>query len=230
MQSKKLGGGKVRVSTQHYLEIAEIKEDAVVLKDGTMRAVLVVASTNFALKSEEEQNAVIGGYMQFLNSLEHPLQIVVQSRRLNIDEYLARLERSEKEQTNELLKAQISDYRSFVKELVELGEIMSKRFFIIVPYSPLSDKRKGFWSRLFELVQPSMIIHLKEERFRVHRAALMQHVNHIMTGLSSLGLNSVLLDTQGLIELYYRVYNPDIFETEKLTDVGKIRTEESLSV
>lgn len=230
MQSKKLAGGKIQVSTQQYLDIAEIKEDTVVLKDGTLRAVLGASSINFALKSEEEQNATIAAYVQFLNSLEHPLQIVIQSRKLNIDDYLERLKKAEKEQVNELLRMQIIDYRAFVKELVELGEIMSKRFFVIVSYNPLSDKRKGFWSRLLELFQPAAIISLKEARFRVHRNALLQRVSHIQTGLSSMGVRTVLLDTQSLIELYYRIYNPEVSETEKLVDLAKIRSEESLSV
>lgn len=217
-------------STQQFLDIAEIKEDVAVLKDGTMRAVLAVASINFALKSEEEQNATVAAYTQFLNSLEYPIQIVIQSRKLNLDEYLLRLEKSQKEQTNELLKAQIADYRTFVKELVDLGEIMSKRFFVVVSYNPLSDKRKGFWARLLELFQSASVIRLKGERFHRHRSDLMQRVSHIETGLSSIGLKSVVLDTQGLIELYYRVYNPEIAEVEKMTEVEKIQTEENMSV
>ncbi len=227
MQSKKLAGTKPGPSVQQYLDIAEIKEDSVVMKDGTLRAVLAVASMNFALKSEEEQNATIAAYTQFLNSLEYPLQVVIQSRTLNIDEYLKRLEKSEKDQSNELLRVQIADYRSFVKELVELGEIMSKRFFIVVSYNPLSDKRKGFFPRLSELLQPAKIVRLKEERFRKHRDALLQRVSHIVSGLASIGLKTAILDTQGLIELYYRAYNPDIADTEKLADIGKIQTEEA---
>lgn len=230
MQSKKLAKAKAGPSTQQYIDIAEIREDTVIMKDGTMRVVLAVASINFALKSEEEQGATISAYMQFLNSLEFPLQIVIQSRKLNIDDYLIRLEKSQKEQTNELLKAQIADYRAFIKELVELGEIMNKRFFVVVPYNPLSDKRKNFWARLFELFQPVTVVKLKEERFRRHKGDLMQRVNHVMTNLSSIGLKSIPLDTQSLIELYYRVYNPDLAETEKLADVAKIGTEDSVSV
>lgn len=227
MQSKKLAGAKPGPSVQQYLDIAEIKEDAAVMKDGTLRAVLAVASINFALKSEEEQNATIAAYTQFLNSLEYPLQIVIQSRKLNIDEYIKRLEKSEKEQSNELLRVQMADYRSFVKELVELGEIMSKRFFVVVSYNPLSDKRKGFFARLSELFQPAKIVRLKEERFRKHRDALLQRVSHLVSGLASIGLKTAMLDTQGLIELYYRAYNPDIADTEKLADIGKIQTEEA---
>ena len=230
MQSKKLAGAKPGPAVQQYLDIAEIKEDVVVLKDGTLRAVLAVASVNFGLKSEDEQNATISAYVQFINALEHPLQIVIQSRKLNIDEYINRLERAEHEQTNDLLRLQITNYRSFIKELVELGEIMSKRFFLVVPYSPLSDKRKGFWSRFSELLRPLVTVRIREERFRAHRGALLQRVSHVQNGLSSIGLKSQALDTQALIELYYRVYNPDIAEVEKLQDLAKIKTEESYAV
>jgi hypothetical protein len=128
MKSKKLANKKVSISTQQYLDIAEIKNDSVALKDGTLRAVLLVSSINFALKSEDEQNASISAYVSFLNALDFPLQIVIQSRKLNIDVYLEQLAQRERMLSNELLRAQISDYREYVKELVELGEIMSKRF------------------------------------------------------------------------------------------------------
>ncbi|MFN7088913.1 MAG: hypothetical protein ACK4NX_03830, partial [Candidatus Paceibacteria bacterium] len=106
----------------------------VVMKDGTLRAVLLVSSINFALKSEEEQNAIIQAYIQFLNSIDHPLQIVVQSRKLDIDRYLDHLKELEKAHTNELLKMQMADYRQFVQELLEMAEIMTKRFYIVIPY------------------------------------------------------------------------------------------------
>ena len=129
--------------TQRYLDIAEIREDAVVMRDGTLRAVVMVSSINFALKSEDEQQAIIQGYMQFLNGLEHPLQVVVQSRKMNVDGYLATLRQQEETIHNELLKTQIRDYTSFIKELVDLGQIMQKRFFVVVPYDPAEGNEKG---------------------------------------------------------------------------------------
>jgi type IV secretory pathway VirB4 component len=226
MQSKKLAGAKPGVATKHRLDIAEIREDCVILKDGTLRAVLLVSSINFALKSEEEQNAIIAAYVSFLNALEFPLQIVVQSRKLNIDAYLEKLRLAEKEQPNELLKIQIADYREYVKELVEMGSIMSKRFYVAVPYDPLSDKRKGFWTRFSEVLRPGSIIKLGGEKFKKRRRDLYGRVEHVQMLLSSMGLTSVILDTQSLIELYYNVYNPEVIDTEKLTDVSKLRVEE----
>lgn len=226
MQSKKLAGPKPGVATKQRLDVAEIREDSVVLKDGTLRAVLLVSSINFALKSEEEQNAIIAAYVSFLNALEFPLQIVVQSRKLNIDGYLNKLGQVEKEQTNELLKIQIADYREYIRELVEMGDIMSKRFYVVVPYDPLSDKRKGFWSRFMEVLSPGAALSLGAERFRKRRKDLFARVEHVQMLLSSMGLTSVILDTQSLIELFYNLYNPELAETEKMVEVGKLRAEE----
>lgn len=225
MQSKKLAKPKAGPPTQRFLDIAEIRENVVVLKDGTMRAVMMVSSLNFALKSEDEQQAIVQGYMQFLNGLEYPIQIVVQSRKMNIDGYLARLKVQEETITNELLRGQIRDYTSFIKELVELGEIMQKRFFVIVPYDPSQDKQKGFMTKLSAAIMPASIVQLNAKVFRERHDALMQRAATVAGGLSSMGLQAVLLDTQGLIELYYTVYNPDVAENERMGDLNKIQVE-----
>jgi len=225
MQSKKLAGSKPGVPSQRYLDIAEIKEDLVVLKDGTLRAVLLVSSINFALKSVDEQNAIVQAYMQFLNGLEFPIQVVIQSRRMNIDDYLSKLQQAEATQTNELLRRQISDYRDYVQQLVDLGEIMQKRFYVVVPLDPATDKQKGFFTRLGEILTPSVAIRLSDDKFRKNKESLMLRVNQILSGLQSMSLNAVMLDTQSLIELYYTVYNPELFESQRMTDVGKLQLE-----
>lgn len=226
MKSKKLAGKKIRVSTKQYLDIAEIKEDTVVMKDGTLRAVLLVSSINFALKSEDEQNAIIAAYISFLNYLEFPLQIVIQSRKLDIDSYLSRLEKIEKEQTNELLRMQIAEYRQYVTELVEIGDIMNKRFYVVVPYNPLSDKQKSWWQRFLGLFSAASEVKLNQETFIKRRHALFQRVEHILAGLASMSLKAVVLDTQSLIELYYNTYNLDIYNQEKLVEINKLQVEE----
>jgi hypothetical protein len=229
MQSRKLAGSKPGPATQRYLDISEIKEDVMVMKDGTMRSVLIVASINFALKSEDEQNAIISAYVQFLNALEFPLQVVIQSRRLNIDNYIERLKESEKTQTNELLRMQIKDYRNFVQELVTLGQIMQKQFFVVIPYNPLSDKSKGFFSRLSEAFSPSLSVRLAEDRFRQRKNDLQTRVEHIISNLGSMGLKAVQLDTQSLIELFYRVYNPETYDNQKMQDVTKLRVSDQIT-
>ena len=226
MQSPKLAGAKPSAATQRYLDIAEIREDVVVMKDGTMRAVLLVASINFSLKSEDEQNAIIQGYMSFLNSLETPVQILIQSRKLNIDDYLNRLKESEKTQQNDLLRGQIADYRQFIGELVVLGEIMQKKFFVVVPYNPAANMRKGFFARMTEIISPLVSVRLAAERFRQRKKDLMVTVDSIRAGLNSMSLTNAMLDTQSLIELYYGVYNPQVAETQKLDIVGKLRIED----
>jgi len=226
MKSKKLANKKITVSTKQYLDIAEIKEDAVILKDGTLRAVLLVSSLNFSLKSEEEQDAIISGYIGFLNFLEFPLQIVIQSRKLDIDGYLDRLKKIEKEQTNELLRIQTADYRQYVSELVEIGDIMTKRFYIVVPYDPISDKQKSWIKRFFGLFSAAKEVKLSQDAFMKRRHSLFQRAENIVTGLASMSLKTVVLDTQSLIELYYNTYNPDVYNQEKLVEVNKLRVEE----
>lgn len=225
MQSRKLAGTKPSSSTQQFLDIAEIREDVVVMKDGTMRAVLLVSSINFSLKSEEEQEAIIQGYLSFLNSLDSPVQILIQSRKLDIDEYLNRLKEQEKTQANELLRNQIADYRQFVKELVVLGEIMQKKFFVVVPYNPASSTRKGFFARATEVLSPLVSARLREEQFRARKKDLMVKVDSVRANLNSMGLISATLDTQSLIELYYTAYNPQAMQAQKLEKVGDMRLE-----
>jgi type IV secretory pathway VirB4 component len=202
-KQNKLAKGRIAVSTQQFLDIAEIKDDTVIMKDGTVRAVLLVSSINFALKSEEEQEAIVGSYVGFLNNISFPVQIVIQSRRLNIDSYLEELKKREREQVNELLKIQTGEYIKYVAELVSLGDIMSKSFYVVVPYNPLSDKHKTFFSSLSELFKPAAVVSLRGKRFERYKTELGRRLDSIQSGLSSAGLKTVRLDTQGLIELYY---------------------------
>lgn len=213
-------------AAQTHLPIAEIKDNTVILKDGTLRSVLLVSSINFALKSEDEQNALISSYVGFLNSIDFPLQIVMQSRKLQIQPYLDGLIKIEREMTNELLRIQIADYRAFVKELVEIGQIMTKRFYVVVPYDPLSNKKKGFISRFKEVMRPAVTIRMKEERFQARKYDLQSRVRQVVGGLESMGLQIAELDTQSLIELYYSSYNPDIAFAQELQNIGDIQIEE----
>lgn len=214
-----------RSSTQAYLPIAEIKDGVVLLKDGTLRSVLMVSSINFALKSEDEQNALISSYVGFLNSLNFPLQVLMQSRRLQVKPYLEKLAKIEKEQTNELLQVQVADYRAFISEFVEIGQIMTKRFYVVVPYDPLSNKQKGFWTRTKEVIKPALTVRLKEERFKKRKADLEVRLRQVVGGLESMGLQVVPLDTQALIELFYSTYNPDTAFAEQLGKISDIRLE-----
>lgn len=213
-------------STQKYLPISSIRNDCLILKDGSLRAVLLCSSLNFSLKSEKEQKGIISGYISFINSLEWPIQIVVQSRKLNIDPYLENLNRLEKEQTNELLKMQMKDYINYVKELVQLGEIMTKRFFIVVTYNPLGDVKRKFFDRFLDIFRTTSLIKIKREKFERYRTELFKRVDFIASGLAGIGINAVPLDTQSLIELFYNIYNPVESVFQKMEKTEKLNLEQ----
>ncbi len=225
MKNKKLAGNRPKNSTQKFLDIAEIKDDLVILNDGTVRSILLVSSINFDLKSEEEQRAIISSYVGFLNTLDYPLQIVIQSRPLNVDDYMERLKKMEKEQTNELLRMQTADYRYFINELLTLEKIMSKRFYIVIPYSAVSDKKKGFFDKLRAVFATAKVVTLSKKRFAEFSAQLSKRSDFVTSGLSALGLRTQRLNTQALIELYYNSYNPDLFQREPLEDINKLKVE-----
>jgi len=225
-KNRNLARNKVSASTQKYLDISEIKENTVIMRDGTLRSVILVSSINFALKSEDEQNAIISAYVGFLNNIDFPLQIVIQSRELNIDNYIESLKKKEKEQTNELLKMQTAEYIQYINELISMSKIMNKRFYVVIPYDPISDKQKNFFNRFFDVFKPTTLIKMKEKKFLRRRVELTRRVDNIMSGLNSIGLNCVELDTQSLIELYYNSYNPGTSANEKMVDVGKLRVSE----
>lgn len=224
--AKKEEAKKPKIPTQQYIDIAEIHDDTVVMKDSTLVSVLIVSSINFALKSEEEQNAIVQAYISFINSIDFPVQIVIQSRKLNITNYLDDLKIKEKEQTNELLKIQIKEYTKYVKELVDLGDIMSKKFYVVVPYNPQEGgKKEGVIAKAVNSFKVVKIMSLKKEKFLKYKQELDRRVHVVQSGLSSMMINSQQLDTQSLIELYYNSYNPEVSERQKMEEIGKLRVE-----
>ena len=186
-------------STQQFLGFEEIKEGVLVLKGRQVRGVLMVSSQNFALKSEEEQQAIIFQFQSFLNSLDFPLQISIQSRRLNITGYLDFLKELEANQQNELLKKQTEDYRLFVERLITGGSIMAKNFFVVVPFS------------FFEVVdggKPKFTGSLSEEEFQRMKNQLWQRMEYVALGLRRAGLQVVPLNTEELVELLWSWHHP----------------------
>jgi|SRR3989338_8152136 len=209
MQSSQMSGSKPPASTQALLDIAEIKESTIVMKDGSLRAIIVVSSTNFSLKSGEEQNALISSYQSFLNSLSFSIQIVMQSRKLDIHSYLDKLRAVMAEQTNDLLRMQTEEYIEYISKLIEFASIMNKTFYVIVPYtSGAALVREGFLSKLGKIFNPVNKISAKETEFERSRELLYQRVNQINGNLNGMGLKSIVLATEELIELLYNSYNP----------------------
>ncbi len=191
---------------QKFLEIAEIREGTIILKNRALRGILLVSSINFDLKSEEEQKAVIYQFQNFLNSLDFSCQIVVQSRRLNITGYFDKLKELERTQENELMKVQISEYRKFVESLVEEGTIMKKEFLVIVPFT-LSETI-GVTGGLFKAIGKKGEFGLSEENFKRCREQLWQRMEFVAIGLRRCGLTAIPLTTPEIIELFWSLHHP----------------------
>ena len=191
-------------STQNFLEVAEIREGVLILKTGHIRSVLMVSSANFALKSTEEQEAIVFQFQNFLNSLDFPLQIVVQSRRLNITGYIDSLKNLEANQQNQLLKEQTADYRAFVGQLIKGGSIMAKNFFVVVPFS-LAEVVGGIQK---DIQQTKKTGKLSENQFQRMKNQLWQRLEFTALGLRRAGLQVVPLNSEELIELFWSSHHP----------------------
>jgi len=194
-------------STQQFLEVEEIKEGMLVLKNRQLRGTLMVSSQNFALKSADEQQAIIYQFQNFLNSLDFSLQIVVQSRRLNITGYLDALKELEANQQNELLRAQTADYRAFVGQLIQGGSIMAKNFFVVIPFA-LSEAVGGIVKQEEGQQKKSAVGKLEERHFQRMRNQLLQRMEFVALGLRRAGLKVVPLDSSELIELFWSWHHP----------------------
>lgn len=217
------GGEKVAgTSTQTYLPISEIRDDTVVLKNGGLRAVIETSSINFNLKSEAEQNAIIYSYQSFLNSLEFPIQIIVQSRKLEIDMYVNKLKELGSKQTNQLLQNQTYEYIEYISRLVEYADIMEKRFFVCIPYNPYRSEKLGMFAKFWANIHPAdnfSNIQIRHKEFDDLRKGLLQRLNIVTSGLENCGLKADQLKTQQLIELFYKIYNPVTSRAQKLQNI-----------
>ncbi|MFH0930203.1 MAG: hypothetical protein V1814_03050 [Candidatus Moraniibacteriota bacterium] len=223
LHSKKLTKGEAMgKAAQDFVDIAEIKDGVAVLKNGTLRAVLMVSSINFDLKSTQEQEAIVANYQNFLNSLDFPIQVVINSRKLDINPYLAMLDFKEKEQPNELLRFQIAEYRNFVKQMVNTSDIMTKSFFIVVPFALTEGKKEGFIDRIRTALNPKQIMIEKKMEFESYKGQLWQRVDHITAGLGGTGIRMTALSTEELIELYFNAYNPGMTENTELANAEEL--------
>lgn len=206
-------------SSQDFVPIKEIRDGIVILKDGSMRGIVMTSSINFALKSYDEQSAITFQFQNFLNSINFSVQIMAQSRRLDIRPYIALLNNVLKEQKNELLRIQTTEYIEFIKTFTESVNIMTKTFFVVVPYTPaIIETKKGIVSGILSKTSASK--EQKSESFEENRSQLLQRMEVVIQGLTRLGVRSVPLGTEELIELYYQLFNPG--ETEKPINISDI--------
>jgi len=208
-------------AAQEFLAIDSIRDGVIVLKDNHgLRMVLMASSFNFALKSSEEQDATIMQYENFLNSLDFPIQFVISSRKLNISPYLETLKEREKEETNELLKIQTGEYIEFVRSFVELTNIVTKTFYVVVPFSPTIAEKTGIASFLPSLfgARAGAPRTGDENSFTEYKNQILQRVDSVSAGLRRFGIRSVALNTEELVELFYGLYNPGEAERQKLKE------------
>lgn len=206
-------------ATQEFVPIKEVRDGIIVLKDGELRAIILANSVNLSLKSDDEQKATILQFQSFLNTLDFSIQISVQSRRLDIRPYLLLLEDRMKIQNEPLLKLQTKEYIDFIRKFTEDVSIMTKSFFVVVPYThTVLKSNSGILGRLFTRKNKTEIGIAKQEDFEEKRSQLEERVGVIQQGLSRCGIKSAQLGTEEVVEVFYKVFNPGEVE-------GKIKLE-----
>ena len=206
-QTQNLRTGKK--SAQEFVPISEVRDGVVVLKGGGLRAILLASSLNFALKSEDEQNAFLMQFQNFLNSLDFSVQIFVQSRMLDIRPYVATLEERYKEQLDDLMRIQIREYIEFIKSFTEAANIMTKNFFVVVPYAPsLASITKGGPASMLPWGKKKRSAAEANKTFEEQISQLEQRVAIVQQGLIRTGVRTVQLGTEEAIELFYKLFNP----------------------
>ncbi|OGC80368.1 hypothetical protein A2943_01245 [Candidatus Adlerbacteria bacterium RIFCSPLOWO2_01_FULL_51_16] len=217
------GATKAR-GTQEFVPIKEVRDGIVILKDGSLRALLMASSINLALKAQDEQQAIIGQFQNFLNSLEFTAQFFIQSRDLDIRPYIALLEERLTLELDDLMKIQIREYIGFIKDFTQRANIMTKNFFIVVPYDPsLVARGGGGMGGFLGAVLPTgstTATTFSDEQFEQYRTQLEQRVAVVEQGLIRTGVRVVKLGTEEVIELFYKLFNPG--ELEKPLQVTQI--------
>lgn len=210
-------------NTQDLVAVEQIRESTIVLKNGSLRQIIMVGGVNFALKSEAEQNVITGSYQNFLNGLDFPIQIIIHSRKVNVEKYLEGLIQFENKESSPLLKNQAEEYREFVRGFVQKNAVMEKVFLVVVPFSPivLPTPTKESVSKFLPFLKKEknkkaeeMASEETERNFAENLAQLKQRVSQVTEGLFSIGLEAAVLNDEQLVELFYNFYNPETVEKE----------------
>jgi len=214
-------------STQNTLLLSEVRDNMVIMADGSFRAVVACKSINFDLMSSSEREGVEYSYQNFLNALNHPIQILVRSQRIDIGPYIDRLVEIRRNQDNMLLNVLMDDYINYIDALSQEANIMDKSFFIAIPYYPQGDmtnlieQGKGFFGKLFSTPK-NIITKIDSVTYEKAKTEIKNRVDGVMAGLFQLGIQSQQLDTKSLGEVYYNFYNPDTAVREPLGDFENV--------
>ena len=192
-------------STQDFVPVRDVRDNVIILKDGRMCSVLLASSINFALKSGDEQRAILTQFQSFLNVIDFSLQFYVQSRRLDIQPYLNKLMERENNQDNDMMRIQLREYIEFIRTFTKEVDIMSKNFFIVVPYTPTEI---DFSANLSSMFSKRKNVKIDENKFQEHRTQLEQRTNLVEQGLNRIGVRTIMLQSEELVELFYHIFNP----------------------
>ena len=199
-------------STENLVPIADIREGVVILKNGSLRMVLGVSSINFELRSADEQVAILQGFQRFLNSADFPLQIVASSRKLDIEPYLKTVDGIAESTENELFKIQVSEYARFIKELSSLSNIMSKKFYVVIPFYIFEKPEvSGLIQSLKGLINSKVVPKdLTDQQFSTYKNQLLQRAELVYGGLVGLGLKIRALEDEELKKIYRKIFETDL--------------------
>lgn len=204
----------IRASTQEHLEIADIKDDIVLLKDGSCCLILKTTAINFGLLSEREQDATIYAYAALLNSLTFPIQIIIRSKKKDITSYLSLLDEEILKQRNPLLKNQMQKYRHFIEEIVKKNEVLDKEFFAVLPFSALElGATKAISSSLKKRKSLPFSKNYILERAKMN---LFPKRDQMIRQFNRLGLKTRQLNSSELVQLFYSIYNPEAVRVQGL--------------
>lgn len=196
-------------ATQKFVPIRDIRDGVVILNNGQMCMLLLASSINFAFKSSEEQAAILSQFQALLNTLDFSLQIYIQSRRLDIRPYMAILKERESLQDNDLMRIQLREYMDFIRSFTQEVDIMAKNFFVVIPYTPTMGDVRGGLSSFLGKTSDSKKLAQDEAKFNEDRIQLEQRASVVEQGLARLGVRTVALGNEELIELYYHIFNPE---------------------
>ncbi len=213
-----------QMSTQSHLPFSEIRDGIVVMRDGSLRAVILCSPTNFDLKSPDEKEAIEFAFQGFLNGLHFPIQIVIQSRKIDLDNYLSKLEVIQSDQPNPLLADLMDDYVTNIKSLLNEVNIMEKRFYVVVPYYVNVVTKANIFTKLRGASSDSAEVTQTSGEYEQRKNDLLQRTNQVAQGLAQIGVRTVILNTQEVIELFYNSYNVAESQNQSLTDIADMST------
>jgi len=207
-------------TTQKFVDIDEIKNEVIYMKNGGLRKILLINGINFDLRSEEEQQMILGSFQSFLNRLDFPIEFFIHSRKINIKSYLDKMKQREEDEKNELLKIQIGEYINFIRSFVEENPIITKSFFVVIPYNPIAtieETKKGLSKVVALFTGGNKKEGEKNESMSKKLQQLNYRVEEVVAGLEQIGLRTNKISDEELTELFYNLYNPQLIERAETT-------------